>query len=134
MKRLNGLILITISLFAASCNPDGVDELGDLYGRWKLEKVDSPTPIYYSDTLYLAFQDKVYQYQPNWDYDWGTFTRTADSLILNPLQYERFYFKEMGITLNKQRDKAPFKIDHLSRKNMQLSRHDTIWHFRKYIE
>lgn len=127
-------VLCLLGLLLGGCMPEGASELGDLYGRWKLERVESPTEIHYADTLYLAFQGEVYQYQPNWDYDWGTFRKTDDSLILYPMQYERFYFEEMGIHLEKARDKAPFKIDHLSDKRMQLSRHDTLWHFKKYIE
>lgn len=134
LRWVGAFICLAAACLQSACEADGFDEAGDLYGRWKLISVESPTPIAYSDTLYLAFQGNVYQYQPNWDYDWGTYRHTADSLILNPLQYERFIFKELGISVNHVRDKAPFKIDLLERKNMQLSRHDTIWHFRKYIE
>lgn len=134
MKKIDILWIGALSCMLAGCDPDGVDEAGDLYGRWKLMSIDAPTPIYCSDTLYLAFQGGVYQYQPNWDYDWGTYSHTTDSLILNPMQYERYYFREMGITVKHPRDKAQFKVDILEKKRMQLSRHDTIWYFKKYIE
>lgn len=134
MKRLSLIFTATLLLGTVACNPEGVDELGDLYGRWKLESVDSPTPIQYCDTMFLAFQDQVYQYQPHWQYDWGIFKKTTDSLILYPVQFMRFRFQELGITVNHPKDCAPFKIDQLENKRMQLSRHDTIWYFRKYIK
>ncbi|MDO4496968.1 MAG: lipocalin-like domain-containing protein [Bacteroidales bacterium] len=138
MKRMKYFPLVAGSLLAvtllSNCEAEGANEAGDLYGRWKLESVKATAPVAHSDTLYLAFQGKVYQYQPNWDYDWGTYRHTADSLILNPLQYEKYFFKEMGITLGHPRESAAFKIDELSKKRMQISRHDTIWYFKKYIE
>lgn len=129
-----GLVCMLTACALSACNADGFDEAGDLYGRWKLTSVKAPTPVSHADTLYLAFQGEVYQYQPNWDYDWGTYIHTEDSLILNPLQYEKYNFKELGITVGSNRAKAAFQIDLLDRKNMQLIRHDTIWYFKKYIE
>lgn len=131
--RFMWLSILSAIICLTSCMPDGAD-IGDLYGRWKLNGVTAPTTVEYCDTLYLSFQGDVFQYQPHWDYDWGTFRKTADSLILNPLQYGKYHFAELGLTILADDQSAAFKLDALSDKQLQLSRHDTVWIFKKYIE
>lgn len=134
-KQLISATCLTALCALSACMPEGAD-IGDLYGRWHLEEVTAPTPVGYSDTLYLSFQGQVYQYQPNWEYDWGTYRQTSDSLILNPVQWERFYFHEMGLTCIKTGSRTPaaFKLSLLTNKQMILERNDTVWSFHKYIE
>jgi len=131
---LTGISGALLTCLLAGCHADGYDEAGDLYGRWKLTNVSAPTPIVYTDTLYLAFQGYVYQYQPNWDYDWGVYHHRNDSLILGAMQYDKFHFLEMGIAGRKMNEGVDFKIDELTKKKLQISRHDTIWMFKKYLD
>lgn len=120
----------------ASCKPEG-KEIGDLYGRWRLRSISHDAGVISEpDTVYLSFMSNVYQYQPNWDYDWGTFERTADSITLNPLAYQSsFGFRDlMHNDAYNGLQPVSFKVENLSRQDMVLQRGDTLWHFRKFID
>lgn len=88
-----GLVLGAIGL-ATSCTNDG--DIGHLYGKWQLQGIEAisnesrPTTAWQSHDCrsYLNFQDRICQIQVVDDQRhelasvWGTFTDTADSLIL----------------------------------------------------
>lgn len=120
----------------AGCKP-GTEDIGDLYGRWHLHGItNNDRDICGCDMVYISFMDNVYQYQPNWDYDWGTFKRSTDSLTLNPLAYQSaFGFHDL--MHNESYDglhPVSFKIQLLNDDEMVLQRSDSVWHFRKFLE
>ena len=116
---------ILLSLFT-SCTTNGAD-IGELYGRWKLRSFTCPTEEYRPDTLFLGFQGEVFSYWPNWTYNWGTYVRTDSTLLLHRMQYGGD-FSAMRLPL----ETALFTIDALHGNELILSRHDSVWIFKKY--
>lgn len=141
MKKFVYLILILSGCLLAfnSCKVEG-EEIGDLYGRWKLTTISDNTSIIDTpDTVFLSFQAEVYQYQPNWHYDWGTYEKSETSLILNPLSYQSaFGFKALlhndDYAWKHWQKPLSFQIKTLNNKNMILTRNDTILVFKKFID
>lgn len=135
MKRHLALPLILTALWLCfSCDPDGT-EIGDLYGRWHLKSAVSSTEAHVAlqDTLFIGFQGNAYQYQAGWGHhDWGSYIITADSLVLNPLAYGGD-FSKLGV---RHPGNLPlgFQLQTLTDKNLILSRHDTVWTFKKFLE
>lgn len=134
------LAIVGISILAyaslTSCKLEGED-IGDLYGRWHLHTITSDAGLVYEpDTVYLSFMAQVYQYQPNWQYDWGTYERRNDSLTLNPLAYQSaFGFRDlMHNSSYDGMQSVSFLVRQLSNKEMTLQRSDTLWYFKKYME
>ena len=138
-QKIQVLALLAALILAPalhSCRLEGED-IGDLYGRWKLVLVhNAHDTIAQPELIFLSFQAEVYQYQPNWRYDWGTFLHEADSLTLHPLSYRSdFGFKDL--MHNEAYDGSKpivFQIERLSDKRMELTRSDTVWVFSKFIE
>lgn len=131
------LLLLALSLTAlSSCKLEG-EEIGKLYGRWRLRSITSDGQLVAEpDTVFLSFQADVYQYQPNWQYDWGTYTQRDGELTLNPLAYQSgFGFRDL-MHNNCYDGLQPicFQIIHLTEKQMTLQRNDTLWQFRKFLD
>ena len=129
-------IMAGITVGITSCTLEGED-IGDLYGRWKLQSFSTGSGyLCQSDTLYLSFQAEVYQYQPNWQFDWGTYRHANDSLTLYPLAYQSgFGFRNlMHDDSYNGNFPVSFRVQKLSDKEMILQRSDTLWRFRKYLD
>ena len=121
------VMLCMLPLTIAGCT-EGSD-IGDLYGRWKLQSIEGCMgTIAQPDTIFLSFQGDVYQYQPNWQYDWGTYQLTDTTLTLNPLAYmSAFGFRDLMHNLAYDgQHPITFRLNQLTDQNMQLQRHDTI--------
>jgi len=131
-------LLVTVSTLVSvtSCRLKG-EAIGDLYGRWHLHSISNSSGLICEpDTVYISFMATVYQYQPKWKYDWGTFERTADSITLNPLAYMSefgFYDLMLDSTYNGLQP-ISFRVRSLNDYDMYLERTDTIWHFHKFLE
>lgn len=134
--RVNVMVSVMLFVGLTGCKLEGED-IGDLYGRWKLQSFSTGSGILcQSDTLYLSFQASVYQYQPNWQYDWGTYRHANDSLTLNPLAYQSSFGFRNLMHDDSYNGCFPvsFRVQKLSDKEMILQRSDSVWKFRKYLE
>lgn len=138
MNKKIVILLITVlaAITITGCRLKGED-IGNLYGRWHLHSIsDQDGIIYEPDTVYLSFMATVYEYQPNWKYDWGTFERKGDSLTLNPLAYmSAFGFRDL--MHNDAYDglkPISFEIRTLTDNDLILQRSDTIWIFCKFLD
>ena len=136
IKNLHILLLVASMGFGlfGSCEPDGAD-IGDLYGRWHLKSIDSDGgPLAHNDSLFLSFQGSAYQYLDGWgNFDWGTYRRTSDSLVLNPLAYGGD-FRSLHLPPDPKRQPTGFQLKKLSDSRLIIARHDTVWSFTKYLE
>ena len=135
-KRILKLLLagIGIACVFAGCEPDGAD-IGNLYGRWHLESIESAQgPVVHNDTIFLSFQGTAYQYLVGWGhFDWGSYRKTADSLVLNPLAYGG-NFIDIGIVPDPKRQPTGFALQKLNNHDLIISRHDTVWSFSKFLD
>jgi len=138
MKNLKlALLCMAVGLavcLCGGCEPKGAD-IGDLYGRWHLESIDSHAgSIGHNDTIFVSFQGTAYQYLVGWGhFDWGTYRKTADSLVLNALAYGG-NFEALGIQHWPSDWPLDFHLDELTDDDLVLSRHDTVWCFSKFLE
>lgn len=121
-------ILFGIAAILFCCQCTNGDDIGDLYGRWKLESFSCPVNTARPDTVFIGFQGQAYSYQPNWTYNWGIYIRNDKELFLGKLQYggslKALFLEE---------ESALFNIEYLSRKKMILTRNDSVWVFNKYL-
>lgn len=104
------------------------DEIGTLYGRWKLDSFSSEGTTVHPDTVFIGFQGEAYAYQPNWTYNWGIYTKNDTALHLHKPQYGGT-FRAMYINA----DSASFSIKLLESRKMVLVRHDSVWTFKKIL-
>lgn len=129
MKHIITSTIFPILLLAsmiAGCSANG-DDIGELYGTWKLESLTSDAGTVTFDTIFMAFQGEAYSYNVNWSVDWGVYQLSDNTLTLNPLQSGKT-FKAMHLDIT-----APtFTINHLGSSSMTLQRSDSIWTFKKH--
>lgn len=130
MKRLHivWLVVFLLCLVFAGCSTDG-DEIGNLFGTWKLTRFECPQEKVDFDTVFISFQGEAYEIQANWELldAWGVYERTDDELHLMKLQYGGD-FKVFHLDALE----AKFHIDALSKKSLVLSRNDSIWYLKKF--
>lgn len=125
----NVFLFLAILVAVCMCQCTNGDDIGDLYGRWKLDSFSCKSLTIYPDTVFMGFQGDAYSYQPNWTYNWGVYTKSDTTLFLHQLQYGGT-FKAMYI----EADSALFTIRQLENKELVLMRHDSIWSFRKILD
>lgn len=130
MKKLfNLLFIVVIALMSVQCTVG--DDIGDLYGRWKLEVFQTPSGVFTPDDVFIGFQGNVYSYYPEWkSYDWGMYEIKGDSMIFLPMQWET-RFTKIGINGTTAR----FKILEMNENSLKLSRsgNDSIWIFKSFL-
>lgn len=136
-RQLAFALLLGTAFGWTACDPDGTD-IGDLYGRWKIESIASDAgPIDHNDTIFIAFQGRTYQLQAGWGHhDWGPYEMTADSIYLYPLA-SRADLSSLGISKafgTNHTQSAGFRIEALDNDDLLLGRNDTLWHFSKFLE
>lgn len=136
-KTLSPLLLLSGLLALSSCKLDGED-IGPLYGRWKLESISDPTGLLAQpELMFISFQGEVYQYQPNWQYDWGVYSKPDDkTLTLKPLSYMSAYgFHDLMNNDNYDgQHPVTFQIEQLDKNNMTWTRNDSVWVFKKFVQ
>lgn len=122
---------ITISFFTlvlfTQCTEG--DEIGDLYGRWKLVEFRCNATTIQPEYLYIGFQGETYSYQPSKAmYDWGMYEIKGSTFHFKPMQWDAD-FKAMYLN-----ERSPsFKIDLMNGDNLILSRNDSVWTFKKFL-
>lgn len=128
MKRLFLFLSGIILIFTFSQCTKG-DDIGDLYGRWKLVKFECPAFKEMPDSIFIGFQGHNYSYQPNYRiYDWGMYELKSNTFCFLPMQwgtdFEKIHVKEK---------RAVFKIELMNSNDLVLSRNDSVWTFRKFL-
>lgn len=133
MRKIIKLLCFTSLFTFCQCSIDiAGDDIGDLYGVWKLQSFQCNKYSEDFDSLFLGFQADLYSYQPNRDYFWGKFKRTEKELFLSELQWGGGDFVLIHLPKN---EKSPsFSIDKLDKKELIISRNDSIWSFKKYLD
>lgn len=125
-KIIWSLILCLLPLLFNECTNG--DDIGDLYGRWKLDSFSCSETTSHPDTIFIGFQGDAYSYQPNWEYYWGVYEKTDTTLFLSELQYGG-RFTAMFL----DSEYAYFTIVSQTEKELVLMRNDSVWVFRKYL-
>ncbi len=130
MKKicLAWLLGIVFSMVIGGCSTNG-DDIGDLYGTWKLKRFECPQDTVNFDTVFISFQGEAYQLHVNWNTQnaWGVFEYSGDLLYLRKQQYGGDFsaFRIAG-------KEARFHVDGLSGKKLTLSRNDSVWYLKKF--
>lgn len=121
-------VVISTLMLLASCYKG--DEIGNLYGRWKLDSFScSQSGTVEVQDVFMGFTGEVYSLHVNKGYDWGMFAKTDTELYLNKAQYgTNFHGLFLGATPT-----AKFSIKQLDSKNLVLQRNDSIWTFSKLL-
>lgn len=129
MKRITIYIIYAILsiLLFSQCTKG--DEIGDLYGRWKLVRIECPSFSETPDSIFFGFQGQAYSFQANYkSYDWGMYEIVGNIFLFKPMQWNG-NFKRIHLE-----ERSPsFKIDLMDEEDIFLSRHDSVWVLKKFL-
>lgn len=122
------LLGIVLSMVIGGCSTNG-DDIGDLYGTWKLMRFECPQDTVNFDTVFISFQGEAYQLHVNWNTQnaWGVFEHTGELLYLRKQQYGGDFS-----AFHIDGKEVQFHVNSLSSKNLTLSRNDSVWYLKKF--
>lgn len=126
-KYLFIVVALLIATLCVQCTKG--DNIGSLYGRWKMAKFECPTLTETPDSIFFGFQGETYSYQQDYkSYDWGMYQNDGTTFRFLPMQWDGS-FQRIHIS-----EKSPsFHIQEMSSKRIILTRNDSVWTLEKLL-